>query len=659
VNLQLVNIHRTVLSQVKLTNMVVQHLDVKVLSSMMCVVTIAGYAWVRGWFSDDTEKDVDEREVVEKVTEQNANNADIADTACLAVLNDKLWELTVDIERLRDQVSDMTDNDITDSELNLAFENHRVGSQRFAEQDEQTEFATEEDTYDIPDLERRSYTRSITTSPVSQTAHILGSVQTREIRGTWVVILAQLQKVGVQCIVDLFELHPFVREHFKEILIQYGKTDPENDNVLQNILENHAKLVMNIVHELVVNIDNIDALTPKLQKLGLFHVKNAVPRRYLDIMGPIFCNAVRPILLRNNIWSSEVEESWMELFKILTNFMSKSYDTVDDMSKQLSLSPTQKCVIVATWHSIFLKHMNFMGKQLFVDLFKVEPNILKYFDAFRDVGLANMLQSRSFQNHGVRVMNLVKFAVENLDNTEKLQDHMLALGRLHVKKGIDSKYLEVMGPTFCQAIRPMVMAEGQWSIDIEGAWIQLFKILAQMMKVAYEKADTISSFPSPRQSDLIVESWSHIEASLDEIGVESFKKLFESHADIQNYFPSMKKLSTCDLDMTRKIKEHSGRVMGLVRLYVENIDDIQKIAPNIENLGKAHFSRGIKSEYIDVMGPIFCNTIRPVLVRKDLWSLQQEEVWLMLFKKISETMKKGYPREKRKSSKFLKQYKAH
>ena len=99
--------------------------------------------------------------------------------------------------------------------------------------------------------------------------------------------------------------------------------------------------------------------------------------------------------------------------------MGRSYDTVESMPTQLYLNPTQKCVIVATWHSIFLKHMNFMGQQLFVDLFKVEPNILKYFDAFRDVGLANLLQSRSFQNHGVRIMNLVKFAVENLDNPEK------------------------------------------------------------------------------------------------------------------------------------------------------------------------------------------------------------------------------------------------
>ena len=35
----------------------------------------------------------------------------------------------------------------------------------------------------------------------------------------------------------------------------------------------------------------------------------------------------------------------------------------------------------------------------------------------------------------------------------RLQTHMLSLGRLHVKSGVDSRYLDVMGPTFCQAIR--------------------------------------------------------------------------------------------------------------------------------------------------------------------------------------------------------------
>ena len=59
---------------------------------------------------------------------------------------------------------------------------------------------------------------------------------------------------------------------------------------------------------------------------------------------------------------------------------------------------------------------------MFVDLFSVEPNVLKYFDAFRDVGVKNILQSREIKNHGVRIMNLVKLAVDNLEEPDKYID---------------------------------------------------------------------------------------------------------------------------------------------------------------------------------------------------------------------------------------------
>ena len=40
---------------------------------------------------------------------------------------------------------------------------------------------------------------------------------------------------------------------------------------------------------------------------------------------------------------------------------------------------------------------------------------------------------------------------------------------------------------------------------------------------------------------------------------------------------------------------------------------------------------GIKSEYIEVMGPVFCNTVRPLLVLNNLWTLQLEEVKIVQF----------------------------
>ena len=47
--------------------------------------------------------------------------------------------------------------------------------------------------------------------------------------------------------------------------------------------------------------------------------------------------------------------------------------------------------------------------------------------------------------------------------------------------------------------------------------------------------------------------------------------------------------------------------------------------------GRGHFERGIKSEYLEVLGPVFAHSVRPLLVNKDLWSLKLEEVFSFQF----------------------------
>ena len=120
--------------------------------------------------------------------------------------------------------------------------------------------------------------------------------------------------------------------------------DGAREEALHDLLENHAMLLMNVLHELITNIDCLDNLNDKLLVLGKFHLKNEVPERFLDMMGPIFCNAVRPILLENDVWSSDVEDSWMELFRVLTNKMKKAYHDLIQPQQSLSLCPTQEII---------------------------------------------------------------------------------------------------------------------------------------------------------------------------------------------------------------------------------------------------------------------------------------------------------------------------
>ena len=93
--------------------------------------------------------------------------------------------------------------------------------------------------------------------------------------------------------------------------------------------------------------------------------------------------------------------------------------------------------------------------------------------------------------------------------------------------------------------------------------------------------------------------------------------------------------------------------MAVVRLYIENIQNLGNIAADIEKLGEMtgwsellslinvdltgarHYQMGIKSEYIDVMGPVFCNTVRPLLVFNNTWTLQLEEVKIVSVSSLS------------------------
>ena len=71
--------------------------------------------------------------------------------------------------------------------------------------------------------------------------------------------------------------------------------DSDKEEALHDILENHARLVMNVVHEFVTNIDNLDSLNDKLLMLGSAVVK----RVRLGLNSGKLGNAVNAVRKRN------------------------------------------------------------------------------------------------------------------------------------------------------------------------------------------------------------------------------------------------------------------------------------------------------------------------------------------------------------------------
>jgi hypothetical protein len=84
------------------------------------------------------------------------------------------------------------------------------------------------------------------------------------------------------------------------------------------------------------------------------------------MLGPIFCSAVRPILVRLDLWHQEIEAAWMEVFRLVRDHMQLGYDQLTEPE----LTKSQRCCIQATWQAVFQKRGKDLGAQTFIDLFQ-------------------------------------------------------------------------------------------------------------------------------------------------------------------------------------------------------------------------------------------------------------------------------------------------
>ena len=71
---------------------------------------------------------------------------------------------------------------------------------------------------------------------------------------------------------------------------------------------------------------------------------------------------------------------------------------------------------------------------------------------------------------------MIEEVLNNMEDVERMTIYLGEMGREHQRMGVHKQYLDVMGPIFCQALRPILQAEGLWDNDVRTAWFQLKKL---------------------------------------------------------------------------------------------------------------------------------------------------------------------------------------
>ena len=103
-------------------------------------------------------------------------------------------------------------------------------------------------------------------------------VQMREIRATWLLIVEELQHNGLTDWKERFQIHSHLVEPFRLNMSPAAKdSEPE----LEAVLENHVRLVLNLIHEVVLHLDELSVVTDNLTRVGQGHAELGVPLLHL------------------------------------------------------------------------------------------------------------------------------------------------------------------------------------------------------------------------------------------------------------------------------------------------------------------------------------------------------------------------------------------
>ncbi|GMH99379.1 hypothetical protein TrST_g8947 [Triparma strigata] len=149
---------------------------------------------------------------------------------------------------------------------------------------------------------------------------------------------------------------------------------------------------------------------------------------------------------------------------------------------------------------------------------------------------------------------------------------------------------------------------------------------------------------SSTQKKLVQSTWSHLTTSFtfEIIGTLLFKSLFKTTPSAVSIFPFSREYMEAGSDVNSRLYtsprflEHAAKVIGAVDLAVKSLDDLETLAPILEDLGKKHVRYGVVTGHYDLVGNALIDTLKEALGEQ--WTEDVKGAWLVVWGLVRQTM---------------------
>ena len=110
-----------------------------------------------------------------------------------------------------------------------------------------------------------------------------------------------------------------------------------------------------------------------------FLTTEIVTLEHLEMLGPLICHTIRPLVFRAGLWTIELEKSWNHLFEMVATLMKRGYPP-NSSSNSLAMnggifpSLTHTLILKDTW-AVIVQQMHTLGLATFTKLSLLDPTL--------------------------------------------------------------------------------------------------------------------------------------------------------------------------------------------------------------------------------------------------------------------------------------------
>lgn len=132
---------------------------------------------------------------------------------------------------------------------------------------------------------------------------------------------------------------------------------------------------------------------------------------------------------------------------------------------------------------------------------------------------------------------------------------------------------------------------------------------------------------TPEQIGHIRNSWSLMASATDDVSLHFYIRLFELDPSLRSLFAST--------DMT----EQGEKLTSMLGVIVRGVDDLPKLRPTVEALGRRHAEYGVVDQHYDMVGTALLSTFHQVLGPN--FSIEARAAWEIAFGEVAALMKRA------------------